>query len=294
MAREEMMVATMQKRQGEVPRPTGIRASLLLVIPLAGAFVLLVLPLLALIVRVALDKGTGFFLVVVKDPVFLDSLQRTLALSLTVTVACTVIGSIYALALVCAPSIVGKTLLAVLLSSFWISLLVRTFGWVLLFQPNGVLDQLLQKLGLTHENLNLFQTAPAMYPAMIHIMLPYFVLPVYAACLRIDSSLLRAGESLGAGPLAVLLHVIFPPLRPAVFAASSLVFMLSLAFYVTPLLIGGPTQLTVSTLIDREFSVQVDLGAAAAMGVVLLLIVMVIYTIVDRYVSLIPGREAER
>jgi putative spermidine/putrescine transport system permease protein len=129
---------------------------------------------------------------------------------------------------------------------------------------------------------------------MIHVLLPFFVLPVYAACLRLNPELLRAGQSLGARPLSVIRHVVLPHLRPSILAAASLVFMLSLAFYVTPLLIGGPTQLTIATLIDREFSQQFDLATAATMGLILLVVVLAIYVVVDRFVSLIPGREATR
>jgi putative spermidine/putrescine transport system permease protein len=289
MAGTELMAQARTLRAGA--DPTGVKANLLLALPLAAAAALLILPLTALLSRAVSEKGAGFYITVMSEPLFREALGRTILLAATVMAICAIVGTIYAIAIISAPSLYGRILLAVLISSFWISLLVRTFGWVLLFQPNGVLDQLVQALGLTSGGLDLYQTAPAMYPAMVHIMLPFFVLPVYTACLRPDPSLLRAGESLGGKPGSVLLHVVLSHLRPAILAAASLVFMLSLAFYVTPLLIGGPTQLTVATLIDREFNVQVDLGSAAAMGIVLLVIVLVLYVIVDRYFSLVPVQE---
>ena len=120
---------------------------------------------------------------------------------------------------------------------------------------------MLRRLGLLDDTLDLLQTTRAMYPAMVHVLLPFFVLPVYAACLRLEPEQLRAGQSLGAGPRSLLRHVVLPHLRPSIVAATSLVFMLALAFYITPLLIGGPTQLTIATLIDREFS-QRSISAA--------------------------------
>ena len=294
MVGEGLIDAPPRELRGAAGDPTGIRAGLLLAIPLAAGILFLVLPLVALTARAVSEEGAGFAVDVLGNDTFVDALRRTLTLSVIVTAACAVVGTAYALALVTAPRLLAQTLLVVLLSAFWISLLVRTFGWVLLFQPNGALDQGLRDLGLIDGSLDLLQTTKAMYPAMIHVLLPFFVLPVYAACLRLDPDLLRAGQSLGARPGAVLRHVVLPHLRPAILAASSLVFMLALAFYVTPLLIGGPTQLTIATLIDREFSQQFDLGSAAAMGLVLLLIVLVIYSIVDRFVSLIPGQEGGR
>jgi ABC-type spermidine/putrescine transport system permease subunit I len=122
-------------------------------------------------------------------------------------------------------------------------------------------------------------------------MLPFFILPVYASCLRLDPNLLRAGQSLGGGPLAVLRHVVLPHLRPAILAGASIVFMLSLAFYVTPLLLGGPGDLTVATLIAREFNEVYDLGSAATMAVILLIVVLALYLVIDRFVRLIPALE---
>jgi putative spermidine/putrescine transport system permease protein len=272
--------------------PSGIRSWALLALPLCAGLVFLLLPLIALTVRALSDQGAGGFVDVLGDDTFLDASRRTLLLAVAVTAICTVLGTIYALALVTAPRLLTLALLGVLFSGFWISLLVRTFGWVLLFQPNGAVDQWLGSLGLFGGTLDLLQTTKAMYPAMIHVLLPFFVLPVYAACLRLDPELLRAGHSLGARPLSVLRHIVLPHLRAPVIAAASLVFMLSLAFYVTPLLLGGPTQLTIATLIDRQFNQQFDLGGAAVMGLILLVVVLAIYAVVDRFVSLIPGAEA--
>jgi ABC-type spermidine/putrescine transport system permease subunit I len=274
--------------------PTGVRSGLLLVVPLLAAGVFLIMPLVALAVRALSEDGVQGFLDVLTDDVFLEALKRTFVLSAVVTMICTLLGTGYAIALVSTPRWLSWGLLATLVSAFWISLLVRTFGWVILFQPNGALDQLLRKLGVLDGSLNLLQTTRAMYPAMVHVLLPFFVLPVYAACLRLDGDLVRAGQSLGAGPIATLRVVVLPLLRPAILAGASLVFMLSLAFYVTPLLIGGPSQLTIATLIDRQFNQQFDLASAATMGLILLFVVLAVYALVDRFVSLVPGEQAKQ
>ncbi|MBS1881679.1 MAG: ABC transporter permease [Actinobacteria bacterium] len=275
--------------------PTGIRSGWLLAIPLAAGIVLIALPLVALLLRALSDQGAGGFVDVLGNSTFLEALRRTVVLAAAVTGFCVVLGTVYSLALVVSPRPLSWALLAILMSAFWISLLVRTFGWVILFQPNGALNQFLSDIGLVHGSLNLLQTAPAMYPAMVHVLLPFFVLPVYASCRRLDPDQLRAAQSLGASPLSVLRHVVIAHLRPAIFAAAALVFMLALSFYVTPLLIGGPSELTIATLIDREFHEQFDLGTAAIMGLLLLAIVLAIYFVVDRFVAIVPtGQEEAR
>ena len=244
--------------------------------------------MVAVAVRALSDQGLGGFVDVMTDDVFLEALRRTLLLSTVATVVCAIVGTAYALALMVAPRVIAYVLLAILFSAFWVSFLVRTLGWVILFQPNGALDRLLQGIGVIDGSLDLLQTTTAMYPAMIHVMLPFLVLPVFAACLQLDPNQLRAGQSLGAKPLAILRHVVLPHLRPAIFAGAALVFMISLAFYVTPLLIGGPDQLTIATLIDREFNQLFDFGTAATMAVLLLVVILAIYLVADRFVSLIP------
>jgi ABC-type spermidine/putrescine transport system permease subunit I len=270
------------------PPTLGVRPGPFLAIPLIAAVLFVILPLAAVADRALSDSGATGFADVISSPLFIDAFKRTLLLSFVVAALCAVAGTTYALALVAVPRRLAYGLLAILLSTFWLSFLVRTFGWVLLFQPNGALDQALQDAGLTSDSLGLLQTTTAMYPAMVHVMFPFLVLPVYAACLRLDPELLYAGQSLGAKPLSVIRHVVLPQLRPAILAGASLVFILSLAFFVTPLLIGGPSQLTVATLIDRQFSQLYDIGGAATIALVLLVAVLVLYLVADRFVNLIP------
>lgn len=278
------------RKQKVGPNPTGVRSDLLLILPLLAGILFLVLPLVALLMRALSGLGWGGFLEILGDWLFLEAIGRTLSLALIVAAVCSVVGTVYALALVASPRYLSMILLGILLGSFWLSLLVRTFGWVLLFQPNGALDQFLQDMGVIDRSLDLLQTTTAMYPAMVHVMLPYLVLPVYAAALRLDPELLRAGESLGAGPASIIRYIILPHLRQSILAGAAMVFMLSLAFYITPLLIGGPSNLTVATLIGREFGELYNLPRGAAMALLLLAIVMSIFVVADKYANIIPRK----
>lgn len=289
-SRPEHATVPSDPRAGRRGHPSGVRSGVLLLVPVLAAALLLMVPLVFLVRRAATDTGLSGMRSIVASAAFQDALQRTLLLSVVVTVACAVLGTVYAIAIAATNRWLSTLLLASLLSAFWVSLLVRTFGWVILFQPNGALDQALEGLGLTSGSLELLQTTKAMYPAMIHVLLPYFFLPVFAAVRQLDADRIRAAQSLGAKAPAVLWHVVLPGLRPAIVSAACLTFMLALSFYVTPLLLGGPSQMTVATLVDREFSQRYDLGAACSIGLILLGIVMTLYLLVDRFVDIIPKR----
>lgn len=259
----------------------GTGASWLLVLPVALLLLCLLVPLVA-IATTALGHGFGHARSSVTDPVFLDAVRRTVVLSAIVTLICWVVGTLFSLAIMLTRRGVRIFLVAALFITFWISLLVRTYGWIILFQPNGLLQHILSTLGLLHGPLNLLQTTPAMYPAMVHIMLPYMILPILGTLATIDPAQLRAAQSLGARPLTILRRVVLPQMRPGALAGSILVFVLSLGFYITPRFLGGPSDLTVATIIDREFSQVFDFAAASAMGLTLLIAVLALYVIADR------------
>jgi ABC-type spermidine/putrescine transport system permease subunit I len=277
---------------GRRPRQAGFdgRAALL-VLPLVCGATFLILPLCALTARALSEDGVSAVAHTLENELFLSAVWRTLLLSITVTLICSIVGTGYAIAVTAVGRVFGAALLAALFTTFWISVLVRTFGWVLLFEPNGALDQFLRKLGLLDQPLDIFQTTGAMYPAMVHVMLPYQILPVYAAMRRLDPSQLKAAQSLGAPPRTVLRHVVMPHVRPAILAGAALVFMFSLAFYITPALLGGPGDFTVATIIAQTFNQELDFAQAATMSLLLLVFILVLYLLVDRFVPLIPAGE---
>jgi ABC-type spermidine/putrescine transport system permease subunit I len=124
---------------------------------------------------------------------------------------------------------------------------------------------------------------------MVHVLLPYMVLPVYVACRQIDHEQLRAAQSLGAGPLRIIRSVLLPHLRPSIMVGSAITLMLSLAFYVTPRLIGGPKNLTLATLIDNKFNAEFDIVGASAVALLLLVVVLAVFFVVDRFIDIVPS-----
>jgi ABC-type spermidine/putrescine transport system permease subunit I len=251
--------------------------AVLLVIGLLG-------PLVAVVVAGSADHGlAGMFAEPFHSDLFLRAAWRTLWLSALVTAGTWVVGTIYALALGLAPRWLRRVLFGALFLTFWVSLLVRTYGWVLTLQPTGALDRLVEALGLADNGLGLYQTTAGLVPAMVHIMLPYLVLPVYAALRGIDPAHLRAARGLGAGEVLILRKVVLPALRAGSVAGAVIVFVMSLGFYVTPAFLGGPGGQLVAIVIGTEFGRLQNLGGAAAMGVVLLVATLGLYLLADRF-----------
>jgi putative spermidine/putrescine transport system permease protein len=264
-------------------RLTGDRGTLwLLALPVTFLAACLVAPLASVATTAVGEQGWGVFGDVAGSKLFADATLRTVMLASVVTVCCWVLGLAYGLGLAVTRGPVRGALLGALLAVFWTSLVVRTYGWILVYQPSGPLSRLLVDLGLRDRPLDLLQTSAAMYPAMVHVMLPLMVLPIYSAVRRLDQRRIWAARSLGASPVLLLRRVVLPELRVAGAAGAMLVFISSLGFYVTPALLGGPSNLTAGTLIAQEFYELLDFGTACAMGVLLLAAVAALYIASDR------------
>jgi putative spermidine/putrescine transport system permease protein len=216
------------------------------------------------------------------DQMVVNSIGKTLLLAVGVTVATWICGLLFTLAVGLSPRVVGQILFGILFITFWISLLVRTYGWALTLQPNGALDSIGKSIGLTSEGFGLFQTMPGLLPPMVHIMLPYMVLPIYAALQALDPAQVRAARSLGGSEFLVLRRLVLPSLRSGSWAGVLLVFILSLGFYVTPAFLGGPGTQVLAMVIGVQFGRLENIGLTAALGALLLVAVLGLYVIADR------------
>jgi putative spermidine/putrescine transport system permease protein len=262
----------------------GSGASWLLVPPILFLGLLLMVPLGYLFV-LAFEHGSGGktgFGEAFGDHYFWAAMWRTFVLAAVVSIFTLFFGTFYALAIAASPRWLAIVLLIALFTIFWTSLLVRTYGWLLLDLPQGGIYWALHGLGLRDKPLEIFQTNTASYPAMVHVMLPYVVLPVFAATRQLDPMQIRAARVLGAKPLLIIWKVLLPALKGGMAAGAVLVFVMSLGFYVTPTLLGNPTKQLVASTIGHSFSVPGSAPTAAAMSLALLAIVIVVYVIADR------------
>lgn len=210
------------------------------------------------------------------------TLTTTFQLAILVTVICLILG--YPLAYLASqlPPRWASLVLICVLFPFWTSLLVRTYAWLVLLQRRGLVNELLQSLGITDEPLRLVHNFTGTTIGMVHIMLPFMVLPLYATMKTIDEAYMRAAANLGASPIKAFWQVFVPLSVPGLAAGLIVVFVLSLGFYVTPALLGGGRVMMWAMQIERSIAVYSDWGAASALGVVLLVITLGILWLVSR------------
>jgi len=215
------------------------------------------------------------------DSVFLAVSWTTLRTALVVTLGTLLLGYPVALALSRLRPAAAAIVLAIVLLPLWTSVLVRSYAWMVLLGRRGLINELLLSAGIIDAPLRLLNTPLAVHVAMIHILLPYMILPIASVLQQIDSALLRAAAGLGASPRNVFAQVVLPLSVPGVVAGILLVFVLSLGFYITPALVGGPRDLMLSMLIAQ----QVDLlnwPYAACLSVALLAITLMLILVLQR------------
>jgi ABC-type spermidine/putrescine transport system permease subunit I len=210
---------------------------------------------------------------------------NTFAFALMVTLVALVLAFPLALALTRLGGRAKALLFAAVLLPLWISVLVRTFAWMLLLEKNGPVNRLLIGSGMIDQPLALLFNHIGVLIGMVHVLLPYAVLPIYAALVRIDPALLRASEGLGATRFTTFRRVLLPQARGGVATAASFVFLLSLGFFITPALLGGARDITLSMLIDGFVEEQLVWPLAGAASVVLLVATLAVLALAGRAIS---------
>ncbi len=243
----------------------------LLVAPLViYMLVFYALPVIAMLLR-SVNEPTwtlANYAALADDPVFMKTFSITLNTAFIVTLATLVLGYPLALALVRTRTMAPLILIVILLP-FWTSVLVRSYAWMVLLGRHGLINEALLAAGFVDRPIRLLNTPLATQIAMTHILLPYMVLPIANALRQIDPSLERAASGLGATPWRTFQQVTLPLSMPGVVAGVLLVFVLSLGFYITPAMVGGPRDITLSMLIAQSVD-QLNWAYAATLAAVLL------------------------
>jgi ABC-type spermidine/putrescine transport system permease subunit I len=215
------------------------------------------LPLVSMLLRSVADPTWTLenYRRLFSDAVFLHVFWTTLRTAFVVTLGCLLLGYPVALALSRLRRGAASLVLIIVLLPFWTSVLVRSYAWMVLLGRKGLINETLIASGLIDAPLRLLNSPLAVHVAMIHILLPYMILPIASVLRQIDAALPRAASGLGAAPWRVFVQIVLPLSMPGVAAGVLLVFVLSLGFYITPALVGGPRELMLSMLIAQ----QVDL-----------------------------------
>ena len=210
----------------------------------------------------------------------------TFEISIFTTLICILIGYPLTYFISQLPRRFANLCMIAVLIPFWTSLLVRTYAWLVLLQRKGLLNNFGIELGLLSEPLPLMHNMTGTLIGMVHIMLPFLILPLYANMRAIDTDYLKAASSMGANQLRAFWTIFFPLSVPGLLAGSLIVFVICLGFYVTPAVLGGGKVIMVSMKIQSNIELFFSWGAASALGVVLLVLTIAILYIASKFVSL--------
>jgi putative spermidine/putrescine transport system permease protein len=206
-------------------------------------------------------------------------LVRTFQISAVVTLVCLLLGYPLAYWLSTLTARQANMCMILVLVPFWTSILVRVAAWIVLLQSNGLVNRGLMEIGLIDEPLALLFNRLGVIIAMVHILLPFMILPLYSVMKSVPPTYLRAAVSLGSSPLAAFFKVYVPQTYPGIGAGGLLVFILSIGYYVTPALLGGADDQMLSYYIAQYTNVNVNWGMACALGAVLLFTTLALYGI---------------
>ncbi|WP_137983453.1 ABC transporter permease [Pseudomonas viridiflava] len=211
--------------------------------------------------------------------IYLDIFARTFWMGLVITAICLVLAYPLAYLLASLPARQSNLLMILVLLPFWTSILVRVAAWIVLLQSSGLINSALLAMGIIDKPLELVFNRVGVYISMVHIMLPFMILPIYSVMKNISPTYMRAAISLGCHPFASFWRVYFPQTYAGIGAGCLLVFILSIGYYITPALLGSPNDQMVSYFVAFYTNTSINWGMATALGGLLLLATIVLYLI---------------
>lgn len=235
-----------------------------------------VAPMVYILVHTLHENGFSDFVNFFSDPFYRNILWVTLRVSLVSTAISLVLGYPTAFYMVRTKSRMKQVMMIVILFPFLVSAVVRSYGWMVILGTNGLLNQLLQSLGLISAPLKILNTETAVIIGMIHLLVPYMVLSLVGVLQSIDPNVEYAAYSLGASPFQTFSKVVFPLSLPGIISGCVLVFTMSMTSYVTPKLLGGSKFRMMATMVVQEINVNFDWGAASAISYILLAVILLV------------------
>jgi len=219
------------------------------------------------------------------EAIYVNVLKRTFGMSAVVTVFCLLLGFPLAYMMATQPPRIANTLLIFVLLPFWTSILVRVAAWIVLLQSQGLVNQALIHMGITDHPLQLVFNSTGVYIAMVHILMPFMILPLYSVMKGISPTYMRAALSLGCPPFRSFWKVYFPQALPGVGAGSLLVFILCMGYYITPALLGSPKEQMASYFVAFYTNQTINWGMAAALSAILFVATLLLYMVYTRLVG---------
>jgi putative spermidine/putrescine transport system permease protein len=268
--------------------PRRARPWLLLAPALGFLAIFFLYPIAGMLARSVLDHGftLAHYARLGNEPVWLRIIWITFQIALYTTLCALALG--YPLAYLLAslrPRIAGLLMILVIVPYFT-SILVRTYAWMVLLGTDGMVNRLLQALGVIDKPLPLMYNRFGVLVGMTYVLLPYMVLSLYSVMRGIDRSLLRAAHSLGASRFAAFRRIFLPLSLPGVAAGGLIVFILSLGFFVTPALMGGERDAMISMIVQQQVETYFDWPFASTLAAVLLAVTLVAFFVYEKVVGM--------
>ena len=218
--------------------------------------------------------------------IYSQILLRTLTISLMVSFCCLIVGYPVAYLMADVSDKTAKILLIFVVLPMWTGILVRTYAWMVLLGRKGILNKMLIYFDVIAEPLKILYTTKAVVLAMVQILVPLMILPLYATMKGIDRNLLKASNILGANPLRTFWRIFLPLSTPGILAGFTLVFILSMAFFITPALVGGRKDIMIAMLIESQVTRLLNWGFAAALSLILMAMTMIIILVFNKFIGI--------
>jgi len=219
--------------------------------------------------------------------IYIPILMKTLWLSAVITLLCFLLAYPVSYLLSTLPMKTSNLLMILVLLPFWTSLLVRTTAWIAMLQTEGIVNDFLVFLGVIGDDgrIQMIYNMTGTIIAMVHILLPFMILPLYSVMKTIPPTYMRAAKSMGASTTYAFTKVYFPQTIPGIAAGTLLVFILAIGYYITPALVGGNDGLLISNLIADHIKSTLNWSLGAALGTILLVVVLVFYWVYNKLVG---------
>lgn len=231
------------------------------------------------------------YAVLFKYPVYVRVIWNTIAISLVVALICVALAYPVAYCLSGSESKWTKALFFAVLLPFWISLLIRTYAWMVILGRYGIVNEILKSMGLIEKPLDLMYNRFGVCVGLVYVLLPFAILPMLSVMRGIDRTLLRAAESLGSTPWRTFRYVFLPLSMPGVGAGFLLTFIICTGAFVTPVLMGGAHETMIAMCIETQLNLMQSWGFASVLSVLLLMIVLALFYLFARQlgVGMLPG-----
>jgi len=229
------------------------------------------------------DYGNGIIQARPEGAIYRGVMARTFGIAAVTTLVCVLLAFPLCVFLAGLSDQMRNILLIIVLLPFWTSILVRTTAWIVLLQDRGVVNMVLQNLGVIDQPLGLLFSRTGVIIAMVHVMLPFLIFPLLGSMRAADPRLMRAAASMGARPVYAFFRVYLPQVLPGLMTGAMLVFIITIGFYITPALLGGPGDQMVGYYISMFTTATLNWGLASSLGLFLLVITAVLFTLQTRF-----------